>query len=99
MRVPGTSFSLTLEGGSSTVCSSVKPRIALWHYWNYSLRHSYRDQGTQLHTFPGTHHQGGSTDELLASMRVDVRRQASRRGTTLPRESHHQRGKLECTQA
>ena len=86
MTVSGTSFSLTLEGGSSTVCSSVKPRIALWHFWNYSRRHSYRDQGTQQHTFSSAKHQGDSTDEVLASMRVDVLRYASRRGTTLPRE-------------
>lgn len=35
MKVAGTSFSLTLEGGGSTVCRSLMPKIVLWYFWNY----------------------------------------------------------------
>lgn len=81
MMVSRTSLSLVGEGGSSAVCSSVKPRIDSWHYWNYFRRHSYRDEDAQQHALAGTIHPSHPVDERIARMQVEARSQT-------PRPSH-----------
>ena len=84
MRASGTSFSLSLEGGSSAVCGSGMLRIMLWHYWNYFWRHSYREQSTWQHLFPGAICPSRAAEELVPPLPFSAQGRAPRRCTALP---------------
>ena len=84
MRVPGTSFSLSLEGGSSTVCGSVMLSIVLRHYWNYFQRHSYHQQSRRHNLCPSAVRPSRSTEGLLAPRLRDARRNDCQQCRGLP---------------
>lgn len=84
MMVTGTSFSLFLEGGSSTVSGSVMLWIMLRHSWNYFQRHRYHQQGRRHNLFPGAVRPRRSTEELLAPRLRDARGKDCRQCQGLP---------------